>query len=293
MLIIRLYATAHGIYTASLNGRAIGDQVLSPGWTSYKHNHRYQVYDISSLLVKGTNILSAELGEGWWATRLGSRAIGCLYGDRLGFMGQIEVDGKIIGVSDKDWEWSTFDIELGEIYNGEVVDSRLTNSDWWKSPKAEGRVDIIDFPKGLLQISDAPPVRRIQEIKAVEAITTKSGKIVLDFGQNLVGWLRIDEDIKGDGELLIRHAEVMEHGELGTRPLRSAKADIRIKLGGQTKGYEPKFTFFGFRYVLKLIKLTIDLPKYPDPRTLIFPSLLLLSSLQTCSVPVTSPAPTT
>jgi alpha-L-rhamnosidase len=123
----------------------------------------------------------------------------------------------------------------------------LVNEEWWKDPKAEGKVDILDFPKGQLQISDAPPVRRIQEIKAIETITTQSGKMVLDFGQNMVGWLRIDEDIKGQGELLIRHAEVMEHGELGTRPLRTAKAEVRIRLGGKTKGYEPKFTFFGFR----------------------------------------------
>lgn len=235
------------MYTASLNGKAIGDQVLAPGWTSYKHNHRYQVYDVTSLLVKGTNVFSAEVGEGWWAARLGRPAVGCLFGDRLGFLGQLEVDGKVIGTSNENWEWSTFNIESSQIYDGEVLDSSSADGYWWKDPKAEGTVDILDFPKGQLQISDAPPVRRIQEIKAVETITTKSGKMVLDFGQNMVGWLRIDEDIKGQGELRIRHAEVMEHGELGTRPLRTAKAEVRIKLGGKTKGYEPKFTFFGFR----------------------------------------------
>lgn len=243
----RLYATSYGIYVAYLNGKRIGDHVLSPGWTSYKHNHRYQVYDISSLLVKGSNILSADIGEGWWAARLGRPAVGCLFGDRLGFLGQVEVDGKVIAITGKDWDWSTLDVKLGQIYDGEVVDSTLTSADWWKNPKAEGKVDILDFPKGILQISDAPPVRRVQEIEAIETIKTKSGKMVLDFGQNLVGWLRIEKDIKGDGELLIRHAEVMEHGELGTRPLRTAKAEVKIKLGGRTKGYEPKFTFFGFR----------------------------------------------
>jgi alpha-L-rhamnosidase len=206
------------------------------------------VYDITNLLVKGTNILSAEVGEGWWAARLGRPAVGCLFGDRLGFLGQVEVDGKVVGTSNKSWEWSTFDVELGQLYDGEVVDSNLVAEDWWKNPKAEGKVEALDFPKGALQISDAPPVRRVQEIKAVETIMTKSGKMVLDFGQNMVGWLRIDKQIRGNGELLIRHAEVMEHGELGTRPLRTAKAEIRIKLGGQTKGFEPRFTFFGFRY---------------------------------------------
>lgn len=243
----RLYATSYGIYVAYLNGKRIGDQVLSPGWTSYKHNHRYQVYDISPLLVKGTNILSADVGEGWWAARLGRPAVGCLFGDRLGFLGQVEVDGEVIAMTNKEWERSTFDRELGQIYDGEVVDSNLVDDDWWQNPKAEGKVEILDFPKGVLQVSNAPPVRRVQEIKAVQTIKTKSGKMVLDFGQNLVGWLRIEKDIKGDGTLLIRHAEVMEDEELGTRPLRTAKAEICIKLGGKTKGYEPKFTWFGFR----------------------------------------------
>jgi alpha-L-rhamnosidase len=87
------------------------------------------------------------------------------------------------------------------------------------------------------------------EVKPQNIITTPSGKKVLDFGQNLVGWLRIERDIPGNGDLLIRHAEVMEHGELGTRPLRTAKQQTLVKLGGgSTKGYEPRFTFYGFRY---------------------------------------------
>jgi alpha-L-rhamnosidase len=88
------------------------------------------------------------------------------------------------------------------------------------------------------------------EISAEKIITTLSGKTILDFGQNLVGWLRINVDIPGRGELLIKHAEVLEHGELGTRPLRTAKAQILLKLGGKgTEGFEPNFTFYGFRYV--------------------------------------------
>jgi alpha-L-rhamnosidase len=94
---------------------------------------------------------------------------------------------------------------------------------------------------------EAPPVRRILELQPQRIITTSSGKKVLDFGQNLAGWLRVNIDIPGTGTVTIRHAEVMEHGELGTRPLRTAKACTVIHLGGQTRGYEPKFTFYGFR----------------------------------------------
>jgi alpha-L-rhamnosidase len=85
------------------------------------------------------------------------------------------------------------------------------------------------------------------EIAPVAMITTPAGKKVLDFGQNLVGWLRINRDLEGSGDMLLRHAEVMEDGELGVRPLRTAMARDIIKLGGPTKGWEPKFTFHGFR----------------------------------------------
>lgn len=244
---VRLYATAYGIYTAYLNGKRIGDQLLTPGWTSYKHNHRYQIYDVSSLLKPGSNILSAEIGEGWWAGRLGLPGVGCLFGDRLGFMGQLEVDGVKVVATDADWEWSTFEIELSQVYDGEILDATLIKHDWWKEPVSRGKVDVLPFPAGKLQISDAPPVRRIQERKAVELIQTPSGATILDFGQNIVGWLRIERDLPGDGEMVIRHAEVLENGELGVRPLRTAKAEVRIKLGGPTKGYEPRFTWFGFR----------------------------------------------
>jgi alpha-L-rhamnosidase len=153
----------------------------------------------------------------------------------------------MICATNSDWKYDFFEVELGQIYDGEVVDSNKVDHHWWKAPKAEGKVDILPFPKGKLQTSDAPPVRRIQEIKPQRSITTPSGKTVLDFGQNLVGWVRIETNLVGSGELVFRHAEVMERGELGTRPLRTAKAEVRIKLGGSTKGYEPRYTFFGFR----------------------------------------------
>ncbi len=117
------------------------------------------------------------------------------------------------------------------------------------SAMPKGRAEELSFPTAELISPDVAPVRRIMEIKATKIITTPSGKKVLDFGQNLVGWLRIEKDIPGAAgdQLLIRHAEVMEHDELGTRPLRSALAREIIKLGGRTKGYEPTFTFHGFR----------------------------------------------
>lgn len=238
----RLYATAYGIYEVEINGNRVGDQLLTPGWTSYNYHLNYQTYDIAQYLEDGENEITAHIAEGWYAGRLG-KAYRNIWGDRLGFMGQVEVDGKVVCPSDESWEHLASSVLESEIYNGEVVDT---------APRADidipiGSVSALPFPSALLVSSEAPPVRRIKTIKPIEIITTPSGKKVLDFGQNLVGFLRIEKDFH-EGQILgLRHAEVMENKELGVRPLRTALARAEIRLGGQTKGWEPKFTFYGFR----------------------------------------------
>lgn len=249
----RLYATAHGIYQVEINGKVVGTQVLTPGWQSYHHQLNYQVYDITALLQPGENVIGAYIGEGWYASRLGRPGVANIWGDRLGFLAQVEVDGKAACVTDATWEHLEGPITNSEIYNGETYDTNLENESWSTiSTSAEkmGQAEGLPFPKAQLIAPDAAPVRRVMEVEPKEIITTPSGKKVLDFGQNLVGWLRINVNIPGDGDLVIRHAEVMENEELGTRPLRTAKATATINLGGVgSKGYEPRFTWYGFRSV--------------------------------------------
>ncbi|KAB5559702.1 bacterial alpha-L-rhamnosidase-domain-containing protein [Coniochaeta sp. 2T2.1] len=249
----RLYSTAHGLYNVEINGKVVGNQVLAPGWQSYHHRLHYQVYDVTGLLVHGENTIGVYLGEGWFAGRLGRPGIRNIWGDRLGILAQLEVDGKVACKSDATWELlGDGPILASEIYNGETFDTTLANPSWSTNSveiQSSGCAEELPFPGAALISPDVAPVRRVMEVRPQTIITTPSGKLVLDFGQNLVGWLRIGRDIPGPGELVIRHAEVLENGELGTRPLRTAKAEARIKLGGHgTKGYEPRFTFYGFRY---------------------------------------------
>ena len=244
----RVYAAAFGIYELEINGQVVGDQVLAPGWTSYHHHLNYQTYDVTSLLKTGENVIGAHIGEGWYAGRLG-KVYGNQFGHRLGFFGQLEVDGKVVVTSDDTWQWARSAWTEGGLYDGSTLDSTKEDKKWATTQaktKFSAGVEVLLDPKAELCSSDSPPVRRKIEIKAKEIITTPSGKKVLDFGQNLVGWLRLNENVKGD-KLVIRHAEVLEDGEMGMRPLRSAKATDTITLGGDVKGWEPKFTFHGFR----------------------------------------------
>lgn len=249
--IVRLYASAHGIYHIEINGVAVGDQVLSPGWQSYHRRLHYQTYDVSQLLKPGDNVIGVYVGEGWYAGRLGRPGTSNIWGSRMAFLGQLEVDGQPLVTTDSSWEYLYGPVVESEIYNGETFDTNLHDPHWSTVPSIStslGPAEELPFPSAELISPDAPPVRRVMEMRPKELIITPEGKKVLDFGQNLVGWLRIEKDIPCKGELLVRHAEVMEHGELGTRPLRTAKAQLSIKLGGSSiKGFEPKFTWYGFR----------------------------------------------
>jgi alpha-L-rhamnosidase len=253
----RLYATAHGVYDIEINGQPVGDQVMAPGWTSYNHRLRYQTYDVTGHLQQGENAIGAWVGEGWFRGRLvwgaGRRNI---WGTQAGLLAQIEItyqDGSTAVIStDGAWKSSTGGTLSAEIYDGETFDARLEPGGWtspgfddaaW-SPVAIGE---FDFARLIAPLS--PPVRRTQTIQVADVITSPSGKIILDFGQNLVGRLRFSVQGKAGTTITIRHAEVLEHGELGVRPLRRAKASDRYTLCGRgVESWEPRFTFHGFRY---------------------------------------------
>ena len=235
----RLYATALGVYKVRINGLAVGDHVLAPGWQNYDYRINYQIYDVESLLRAGENTIEVEVGEGWYAGRLGWSTN--TYGNRPGFLCQLEIGVSVLVKTDTSWDVVTCAISASGLYDGETYDSRAVQTTICSAIS-------LPFPTAVLTLADEPPVRRVQEIKAVDLIVSPSGRQILDFGENIVGWVRLEKDFEGT-ELVMRHAEVLEHGEMGMRPLKSAKCTDTVLLGGATKGWEPSFTFHGFRYV--------------------------------------------
>ncbi|KPM41347.1 hypothetical protein AK830_g5202 [Neonectria ditissima] len=226
---VRLYATAHGVYEVHINGQRVGEDLLAPGWQSYNHRLHYQTYDVTPLLQDGENVIGAHIAEGWFASRLGRPGVPNHWGEQLGFLAQLEVDGEIRCLTDSSWEYLDGPLLRSELYNGEVCDTNLIDSTWSTSASispGKGLVEELPFPNAELVAPDMAPVTRIMELRPKEINTTPSGKKILDFGQNFVGWLRFERDIPGKPgqSIVIRHAEVMENGELGTRPLRSAQA---------------------------------------------------------------------
>ncbi|KAL4787090.1 bacterial alpha-L-rhamnosidase-domain-containing protein [Aspergillus varians] len=256
ILAARLYITALGMYEAELNGQPVGDHVLAPGWQAYQNRHEYNTYNVTDLLSNGQNTIGVTVGEGWYSGALGWWLRENIWGDTLGVFALLSVttsDGETTYIpTDDTWQSSTGPIVTSEIYNGEVYDStkELTG---WSSPDYNASSWLgtreIEFNKTVLASPDAPPVRRIAERKLENIFLSKSGKTVLDFGQNLVGWLRIRVKGPKGSTISFVHTEVMENGEVATRPLRQAKATDNITLSGEEQEWEPSFTFHGFRYV--------------------------------------------
>ncbi len=254
----RAYVTSHGLYEMHLNGRRVGEDLFTPGWTSYNKRLQYQTYDVTSLLKTGDNAVGVVLGDGWYRGELAWEGRRALYGKALGLLCQIEVryqDGrKEIVTTDERWKASTGPILMSEIYHGETYDARLEKAGWTSAGFDEGQWKAVtkgDYPKDMLITPAGPPVRRIQELKPVKVFKTPGGEVVADLGQNMVGWVRLKVQGPPGTTVTLRHAEVLDkEGNFYTANLRKAKATVHYTLkGGGVETFEPQFTFFGFRYV--------------------------------------------
>lgn len=257
----RLYITAFGVFEAWINGKLVSDELFAPGWTSYTHRLAYRIYDVSSLLLPGQkNVICAEVGDGWYAGRIGLRAgQSFTYGREIGLAAQLEVrknDSELFTLCTDD-TWLSIPSALihSQFYDGETYDTREEYEDWtavdtvWKSNKIFG-TKLLPRPTAELVAINAAPVRVTETVTCKKVFKSKSGKAILDFGQNLVGRLFIPRlQLDAGCQVVFRHAEVMEDDELGVRPLRSAKAtDTIIGSGQLVTNWSPKFTFHGFRY---------------------------------------------
>ncbi|MBE0654811.1 MAG: family 78 glycoside hydrolase catalytic domain [Bacteroidales bacterium] len=173
-------------------------------------------------------------------------------------MAQLEVtftSGKKVMIgTDGSWKSSTGPILRSGIYDGETYDARLEKTGWTKPGFDDSKwtgVKTVNNNKELLVYPAAPPMRKVEEIKPVEILKTPEGDIVVDMGQNMVGWIRLNVECPAGTEIKLRHAEVLDkEGNFYTENLRrAAQTNTYICKGEGTEVYEPLFTFQGFRYV--------------------------------------------
>lgn len=252
----RLYLSSLGLHEVEINGGVVGDWLLAPGWTSYHHRLRYDVHDVTALLRAGDNAIGAALADGWYRGAITNEMLRGLYGERLALLAQLEVtyeDGSVQTVAtDPSWRSVPGPIVASGFYEGERQDARL-EVPGWSSPGFDdsswGDVEIVEHDLTTLVSRDGPPVRRTDLVRAAAVTTSPAGRTIVDFGQNLVGRVRVTLPDSDGAEVALRHAEVLEDGELHTASLRHATATDTIVTNGREREWEPRFAMHGFRYV--------------------------------------------
>ncbi|HEU5028280.1 MAG TPA: family 78 glycoside hydrolase catalytic domain [Spirillospora sp.] len=239
-------ATAHGVYEARVNGRPVSDAVLSPGWSSYEWRLPVSEDPVEHLLSE-ENTIEVLLGNGWWRGGLGFEDMNLDYGSELGFIAELEVvytDGRVQLVTTGDgWSARISDTVENSLYDGQRIDARL------RGTRDAVPVRRLDVDHGRFVPRAGPAVIRHKILKPSRISSSPSGAALVDFGQNLVGWVRMRARGPAGTRIVLRHAEVLSGGDLATRPLRSARATDTFVLSGGADEFEPTLTFHGFRYV--------------------------------------------
>jgi len=252
------YITANSMYEAQINGKRVGKAYLTTGWTSYNKRLQYQVYDVTGLLQNGANAIGVMVGNGWYRGFLAWSGNKDSYGKKTGVLMQLDInytDGTTARIiSDQTWKSSTGSVRYSEIYHGETIDAREEKAGWSTANYNDANwsgVKVQNYPNDNLLATYNEPVRKHETFKPLKIFTTPKGERVIDFGQNLVGWVILKANGKAGDKITIRHAEVLDkNGNFYIDNLRAANATANYFLSGKgEETFEPHFTFYGFRYI--------------------------------------------
>ena len=248
-----LYASAMGIYVPMLNGQRVGDEILSPGWTSYKKRIQYQTYDVTDMLKEG-NVLEIGLGQGWAVGHIGFYSQNHYSADYTSLIAAVELeyaDGSRERIlSDESFQVYTSEVTYSEMYYGETVDKTAPISLVGNAVLSPLETELVP------QISE--PVREQERLSAVELIVTPKGERVIDFGQNLAGYVEIRIKAPRGSRVVIHHGEVLDkEGNFYNDNYRTAISENTLICSGETDVYKPRYCFQGFRYI-RLTEYPLD-----------------------------------
>lgn len=236
-----LRVTALGLYYAEINGKRVGSDRMTPGWTSYFTTLQYQEYDVTELLQEGENTLSITVSGGWYCSGLGFSTTSprIKYGEKAAACAELLIDGECIS-TDTDWTARESFIRSSGIYDGETQDFTRAYSAL--------SVEEVPWDFSTLVPQQCESVKDIERIPVKEIIITPKGERVYDFGQNITGVAEIETDENFDGTIVLQFSEILMNGNFFDKGTRSAKATDIFTVKGRKK-LCPEFTFHGFRYM--------------------------------------------
>ena len=237
--------SAMGIYALYINGQRVGKGVLTPGWTSYSHRIQVQSYDVTDLLTERTRI-EIGLGQGWAVGFIGYGHTNHYFADHTSLIGWLEVtyaDGSTaLLATDESWDVYTTEVTSSEIYHGETVDKTAPITFLGKAVRSDVRTRLVP--------QQGEWITEQERLAPVEVIRTPKGELVLDFGQNMTGYVEVRIRGQRGGRIVLHHAEVLDRdGNFYTGNYRSARNENVYVLSGGEDIFKPTYSFQGFRYV--------------------------------------------
>lgn len=240
----RIYMLGLGVYELYINHDKVGDEYLQPGIHSYDSWLQYQTYEVT--VEKGNNIIEVMLGNGWYKGDFGLTKEKENYGDQLACIAEIHIwyeDGtKEIISTDESWKARKSKVVQSGIYSGEVFDDTLESEEDYNT-------QVLKLGYDRLTPRLSPPLRAQERIEVEELIITPKKELVLDFGQNMVGWVEFTNRIPEGEKVKLQFGEILQEGNFYRDNLRTAQAEFVYISDGQKKQVRPHFTFYGFRYV--------------------------------------------
>jgi alpha-L-rhamnosidase len=247
-----LYISAKGLYRCFINGKRVGNDLLTPGWTNYDHRIAYQSYLVADLLKSGSNRIEIWLADGWFRSQLlwKNNPIFNCYGDRIGAIAELAAGKAALLKTDESWKSGALPVTKSGIYYGEDYDARQ------EKLKETAGVEAIAFKAKLLVPHETGAVKELAEFKPIDSWVDEGGGTIHDFGQNAAGYVRFTVQGEAGAVVTVEHSEILgPRHHFDNRNYRSARAQLVYTLkGGPAENYAPLFTFMGFRYARVSVK---------------------------------------
>ncbi|KRM62728.1 alpha-l-rhamnosidase [Paucilactobacillus vaccinostercus DSM 20634] len=247
---VSLEISSLGVYKAEINNKRVGADVLSPGWTNYEKRVQYQTYDITHLIEK-KNTIKVVVGRGWYSSPMpgwvDTKEKKARYKREIALTANIIIDyvdhsRAVIGTDDS-WSVKSSQVKFSEIYDGEIYDA---------TTKSEIIGTAIRYPlstpKLILQVGE--PIREHEQISPARIFKDSNGSAVVDFGQEITGYVQIELDARSGDHVKFIHGEILDkNGNFYNGNYRSAKAMVTYVCKDGSQTWHPQLTFFGFRYI--------------------------------------------
>ena len=255
-----VYATCRGAYELSVNGKRPDDRILAPEFTLYSKYLCYQWYDITQLVKLGENVLGMLVGDGWYNSKNFKDPDKGIKKEHA-VLFQIKLDyedghSEMVCSDDKIMVYES-PVRSADLFAGELYDARKELEGWndfgrdfneWKC----GIIKGYGFKNLYAQYGE--PVRPVMEVKPVGMFISPKGETIIDFGQNMAGFVRMHVNLPENQEISIEYFEVLDKDGNYFNSIAMAEARGYLQIdrfisNGKEADYTPHFTYHGFRYI--------------------------------------------